>query len=130
MSSLSILVVDDERPILTLISRILEGGGHRVRTAGSGEAALDLCNGLKAPLDLLITDIVMPGMDGLLLAENVERIFPGVRVLFMSGKCDVAALRKHITDTRHRFLPKPFRVHELIGEVRGMLGESPLRASA
>jgi two-component system cell cycle sensor histidine kinase/response regulator CckA len=131
MGRASILVVDDERPILTLISRVLEAGGHRVHTAGNGQDALALCKSLTAPIDLLITDIVMPGMDGLRLAESVERVFPGVRVLFMSGKCDVAALRKHIANnTRHHFLPKPFSLPELACEVRDMLGGTRLRASA
>jgi two-component system cell cycle sensor histidine kinase/response regulator CckA len=120
MGSASILVVDDERPILTLISRTLEGGGHRVRTAGNGQEALALCKALDTPLDLLITDMVMPEMDGLCLAENVERIFPGVRVLFISGKCDVAAVRRHIANTPHRFLPKPFSMRALAEHVREM----------
>jgi CheY-like chemotaxis protein len=64
MDGVSILVVDDERPILTLISRALEGGGHRVRTAGSGQEALALREALNTPIDLLITDMVMPEMDG------------------------------------------------------------------
>lgn len=130
MRTVSILVVDDERPIRTLISRILEGEGHDVRAAGNGQDALALCNAINVPIDLLITDVVMPGMDGLRLAEHVERIFPGIRVLFISGKCDLAAVEKHIANTPHRFLAKPFSVRALARQVREMLEETAVGAGA
>ena len=80
-----ILVVEDEDPVRAVVVRLLESWGHCVAQAESGEDALALLQGKEERFDLLLTDVMMPGMTGLELATRVRAMTPDQAVLFMSG---------------------------------------------
>ncbi len=84
----SILLVEDAEPLRKLARRFLETGGFRVMSAGSGEEALEVAAGFGGIFDLLLTDVVMPGMNGRVLAEQLLPRQPGMKVLYMSGYTD------------------------------------------
>jgi PAS domain S-box-containing protein len=81
----SVLVVDDEASIRDVAHRVLTSAGYRVLTAANGQEALDLLEKPETPVDVLLTDVVMPGMTGGAFAARLEAVRPGIRVLFMSG---------------------------------------------
>jgi PAS domain S-box-containing protein len=109
----TVLVVDDEPEVRTLVSEILRGSGYRVMAAPDGAAALAVLEGASQPLDLLVTDVVMPVMSGTDLADRVTERSPTTRVLFVSGFVPVgsAALRGAPLVT------KPLRRAELLDAV-------------
>jgi DNA-binding NtrC family response regulator len=113
----TILLVEDELPLLDLASRVLRKAGHQVLAASSPDQALDLLSEHPGPIDLLLTDVVMPGMSGPELHRFVSLKRPAVRVLFMSGyaarELDVEEARKQ----GHGFLQKPFTVDALRSKV-------------
>jgi PAS domain S-box-containing protein len=81
----SVLVVDDEAAIRDVAHRVLTSAGYRVLTAANGQEALDLLENPETPVDVLLTDVVMPGMTGGAFAARIKAVRPGIRVLFMSG---------------------------------------------
>ena len=80
-----ILVVDDEPSVRRLVSAILQSAGHEIQEAQSAAEALHFLRQNETPIELLLTDIVMPGMNGLSLAARVHHLRPEVPILFMSG---------------------------------------------
>jgi len=112
-----ILVVDDEPAIRRFVRSILEGSGHTVMEASLGEEALGLLREQVPPPDLLLTDIVMPGMNGLALAAQAHKILPGLHVLFMSGFSQeyTAELTGSVC------VSKPFKAAELVSAVHSAL---------
>jgi two-component system cell cycle sensor histidine kinase/response regulator CckA len=114
----TVLVVDDESEVRTLIAEILRGSGYRVVVAPDGDAAIALLERAGRPVDLLVTDVVMPVMSGTDLAARVTKRFPGTRVLFVSGfvPAGSAALRGAPLVT------KPLRRAELLDAARTALG--------
>jgi len=105
-----------------MTSRMLEGMGYTVRVAENPFDALKSCEEKDLPLDLLITDVVMPGMSGRELWKNAEAVRPGIRVLLMSGyPADVIVHRGIIEEGAH-FLNKPFTRNELGRSVREAIG--------
>jgi len=118
----TILVVEDEKLVRTLARSILERQGYRVVTCASGAEALGvLADDGFVPIDLLLTDLVMPGMSGRELAERVVSTRPSVQVLFTSGYSEDAALYRSVADREAHFLPKPYTVHDLSSRVREVL---------
>jgi signal transduction histidine kinase/ActR/RegA family two-component response regulator len=117
----TILLVEDEEPIRKLCSTFLARNGYRVLSAGSGEEALGLLAQKPAPIDLLLTDVVMPGIHGGELARRIVRQNPGIRVLFMSGHPDVTVEQAGIDAAGTNYLGKPFRSTDLIRKVRTLL---------
>ena len=115
----TVLVVDDESEVRTLIAEILRGSGYRVVVAPDGDAAIALLERAGQPVDLLVTDVVMPVMSGTDLAARVTERFPGTRVLFVSGfvPAGSAALRGAPLVT------KPLRRAELLDAARTALGD-------
>ncbi len=109
----SILIVDDEPQIRSLVRVLLARMGFNSLEAGDGLEALELCNQQHQPVDVLITDVVMPKMDGVALAERVSQIYPGVRVIYMSGKCEVDTVERGVRERGFHFLRKPFKIEEL-----------------
>nr|MDA8121055.1 ATP-binding protein [Deltaproteobacteria bacterium] len=89
----TVLVAEDERQVREFITRILSAKGYRVLSAGDGFEALRLVRNSGDPVDLLVTDVVMPGMGGRELASRVKAARPGTRVLFVSGYTDTAVSR-------------------------------------
>jgi len=117
----TVLLVEDEESVRSLIRKILEQRGYRVLEARSGQEALDLCASYDGPIDLLLTDVVMPEMSGRELAERLLPDRAEIRVLFMSGYTEDAVVRHGIENTRINFLEKPFSPAALARKVREVL---------
>ncbi len=118
-----LLLVEDEAAIRDFSRRMLEETGYRVMTAGSSEEALDLAAKTTQPIDLLITDVVLPKMNGADLAEILKEKQSGLKVLFMSGyTANVIAKRGVVADGVH-FLQKPFTMIDLCAKVRETLAD-------
>ncbi len=118
----TILVVEDEQLVRSLARTILERQGYTVLACASGAEALGaLADGAGAAVDLLLTDLVMPGMSGRELAEQVVTQRPGVRVLFTSGYSEDAGLYQGALDSQAHFLAKPYSVQQLSSRVREVL---------
>jgi two-component system, cell cycle sensor histidine kinase and response regulator CckA len=121
----TILVVEDEQLVRSLARTILERQGYQVVACASGaEALIALADRVDAPVDLLLTDLVMPGMSGRELAEQVVTERPSVRVLFTSGYSEDDGLYQRVADHAAHFLAKPYSVHELASRVREVLDGS------
>ncbi len=104
-----ILVVEDEEAVRTLVRRVLTRAGYRVAEAASPNDAIAIANdGLESDIDLLLTDLVMPGMNGVELAEKLLDLMPGTPVVFMSGYAEGEVARGQTTHGTHHFLAKPF----------------------
>jgi PAS domain S-box-containing protein len=117
----SILVAEDERQIRDLITRVLTTRGYRVTAAVDGEAALAAARNGGDPIDLLITDVVLPRLGGPDLVRELRRDRPGLVVLYISGYTAESTIDRDLTDTRARFLPKPFTPVDLAARVREVL---------
>jgi PAS domain S-box-containing protein len=118
----TILVVEDEEVVRTLVCQVLEMAGYVVLAAGSGEAALDLARQLQRPAELVVTDVVMPGMDAQELAENLTALWPEVKILFMSGYPDGVINQHGAAPAPAALLQKPFSPDKLVQRVGEMLG--------
>jgi two-component system cell cycle sensor histidine kinase/response regulator CckA len=115
-----VLLVEDEPPLLRLAARALRGAGFTVLTAASAEEALDLLDaGAPAPC-ALVSDVVMPGLDGLALAARLRARQPGLPVLLVSGYAE-AALGRDLASEGLRLLPKPYALADLVMELRALL---------
>ena len=117
----TILLVEDEETILNLTARMLEQHGYRVRTAKSPEEALRLAKTHAGPIQLLITDVVMPEMNGRDLSRTLRPLHPELRCLFMSGYPDDVIARHGLLEPGVVFLQKPFAKQALVAKIREAL---------
>jgi signal transduction histidine kinase/CheY-like chemotaxis protein len=117
----TVLLVEDDEELRRLASDILQAAGYTVVEAGDPLEALVLGEERPGPIDLLLTDMVMPAMRGPELAARLRATRPGLRVLFMSGYADEVAGVGRAGDPAPAFLPKPFSPHELTTKVREIL---------
>jgi two-component system, cell cycle sensor histidine kinase and response regulator CckA len=117
----NILLVEDAQPLRKLAQTLLMGAGFRVLSAGSGEEALEIASTCGVTFDLLLTDVVMPGMNGRLLAEQLLPRQPGMKVLFMSGYTDSFIAGHGVLDPGIHLLHKPFTEDVLIRKTREVL---------
>lgn len=117
-----ILLVEDEDAVRTFSERALTNKGYEVLTADSGESALDLMERQNDQnIDLLVTDVVMPNMDGPTLAQRMRQSSPNLKIIFMSGYTE-DKLKDHMGENIF-FLPKPFTLKQLAEKVKDVLGE-------
>jgi two-component system cell cycle sensor histidine kinase/response regulator CckA len=116
-----LLLVEDEAPLRALAAKVLRGVGYEVLVAGGAIEALELAAAHAGVIDLLVTDIVMPGQNGRLLADALGGARPGLKVLFMSGHTDDVILRHGIEHEKVAFLQKPFTPHRLLAHVQAAL---------
>jgi two-component system, cell cycle sensor histidine kinase and response regulator CckA len=116
-----ILVVEDEEVVRNLVRSALERRGHVVTVASDGQEALRLCADLDREIDLLLTDVVMPQLNGAELAERVAALRPELRVVFMSGYTRGTIDERGLLQPGRAFLQKPFTVAELLQTVTRML---------
>jgi PAS domain S-box-containing protein len=117
----TVLVVEDESSVQGVIERVLSGNGYRVLLACEGGEALRISGEHAGPIDLLITDVVMPGMGGREVASRLETARPGLKVLFMSGYTENAVSHHGVLDAGLAFLQKPFLSDALLRKVREVL---------
>lgn len=118
----TVLVVDDEPEIRKLVSAMMVQFGYTALTADSGEHALTLYRNQSGPLDLLITDVVAPGMSGPVLADKLTALQPDLRVLYISGYDSTQVVQKYVVEKGHALLIKPFAVAQLRDKVEEILG--------
>jgi two-component system cell cycle sensor histidine kinase/response regulator CckA len=118
----TVLLVEDEPMVRTVAERELTRHGYKVVTATNGEEALERQAAGGPPIDLLVSDVVMPLMDGPTMVRQARKSFPDMPILFMSGYAE-EQLRKSIDIANVAFLPKPFSVQELAEAVRKTLAE-------
>jgi CheY-like chemotaxis protein len=116
----TILLVEDAQLVRKLTRELLEVRGYRVLEASNAEEALRVCNANDGPIDLMLTDIVMPKTTGRELAEQAVQLRPGIKVLLMSGYADEFT-RGLITKTGFHFIAKPFTSEALTAKVREAL---------
>ena len=117
----TILLVEDELVVRRLVAEILESNGYSVLQAGDGPSALELLRRHTGPLDLLVTDVVMPGMSGPDVAGAVAAMRPGAQVLYISGYTDSSVGQHGVLEPGIAFLQKPFNADELTRKVREVL---------
>ena len=105
---LTVLLVEDDTSTQTTIYQALEEEGYSVLAAGNGVDALDICRQHRHPIDLLLTDVEMPGMSGFDLAKHALKLQPLMKILFMSGDADNGTMRLDGVLGVRPFLAKPF----------------------
>ena len=118
-----ILVVDDEPEVRKLVGAMVSRYGFNVLTADSGDHAITLFKRQPGGIDLLLTDVVAPGMSGPMLADKLTELQPGLKVLFMSGYDNTQVVQHYVVEKGHHLLPKPFTLEELGRKVEEVLGE-------
>ncbi len=117
----TILLVEDDEAVLSIGELILERSGYTVLTASNGREALEQVKTHNHSVELIVTDVVMPGMSGKELADRIQVVVPRVPVLYLSGYTDDAIAQHGILDPGVEFLPKPFDREELLLKVREIL---------
>ncbi|MHC5539452.1 hybrid sensor histidine kinase/response regulator, partial [Singulisphaera rosea] len=117
----TILLAEDEAGVRTLTSYVLAQCGYKVLEANNGDEAVRVAAGYDGPINLLITDVVMPGAGGRAVAERMTEQYPGMRVLYMSGYTDDAVIRHGVLRVGVNFIQKPFTPFALASKVRAVL---------
>jgi CheY-like chemotaxis protein len=120
----TILVAEDEGPMLNVIQMALEGRGYQVLTAQNPLDAFLLAQRHPGPIHLLITDVVMPGMNGKELQERIRQLRPELKVIFISGYTGEIIARRGLLQEDTHFIQKPFRILDLARKVRSILDYS------
>ena len=118
--SRTVLVVDDEPLVRTILCQLLEEWGFKAAEADNGQTALQVARKLKGGLTMVITDLVMPHMDGYAFAQAFRQLYPDVPILFMTGQCP-AALEDRLSSEREQILFKPFNPDAFLEAVARVL---------
>jgi PAS domain S-box-containing protein len=121
----TIMLVEDEEAVRSFAARALRMRGYNVIEASGGEEALEKMKRETAPIHLLITDVVMPNMDGPTLVRHVKRLKPDMAVIFMSGYAEEAFRRNDENAADLHFLPKPFGLKQLAAKVKEVISGAP-----
>ncbi len=114
-----VLVVDDEEPIREFVARALQQSGHEVQSVEDGLHALEVLS--YGQFDLLVTDIVMPGMDGIELALKVAKDYPSLIILMMTGYATERQRAYGLDHLIHRVIAKPFSLKQIVNAVQDAL---------
>ena len=117
----TVLVVEDEETVRKLAVKGLRRQGYKVLEASDGGKAFLLCEEYKGPIQLILTDVVMPGMSGRRLVERLKEIHPKTKALYMSGYTDNVILHHGILEKGIDFIQKPFTIDGLLRKVREVL---------
>jgi PAS domain S-box-containing protein len=124
--SARVVLVEDDQRVRVLAKTVLVSLGYQVRAYGSAADALEAAASLRATPELLITDVIMPGMNGRLLAERMRAVFPSLRVLYVSGYAQDVIVGQGVLNEGIEFLAKPYTLDQLAGRVRDVLdGRAP-----
>ncbi len=121
----TVMVVEDNEAVRGLAVSVLKQHGYTVLSAADGEACLERLRGYGEPVHLLLTDVVMPSMNGRELYDRVRRMFPEIGVLYASGYTGNVIARHGVLDEGIEFIQKPFSVNELVTRVRQVLDRRP-----
>ena len=121
----TILAVDDDPAILTLLNEVLKDAGYQVLVADGGWSAIRQFENTQHGVDLLLTDVIMPDLTGPVLAERLRSHKPDLRVLFISGFHDADLVQRFVTRKGFTLLPKPFTVDALLRVVQDALRTAP-----
>ena len=116
--------MEDEDIVRSLATTILSQSGYNVLEATNGKDALQIIEHLSGKLDLLITDVIMPGISGRELKKRITSKFPGIKIIFMSGYTEKWPENEEFLDPDTPFLQKPFTLTDLTGKVREVLDEN------
>lgn len=116
-----ILIAEDDQSMSSFLSLALEKAGHEVTITHNGLDALKAIEDSKTPYDLLLSDIVMPGIDGIELSNKATKQQPELKVMFITGFAAVAMGRKDIDHEKAKILSKPFHLNDLVKQVETML---------
>jgi response regulator RpfG family c-di-GMP phosphodiesterase len=119
------LVVEDDERVRNIATKVLRNAGYRVLSASNGEDALGLASDDGQPIHLLLTDVVMPGMNGRQLAERLAQLHPETITLFTSGYTDNIIAHHGVLERGIEFLSKPYALEALTRRVREMLDKTP-----
>jgi two-component system, cell cycle sensor histidine kinase and response regulator CckA len=119
----TILLVEDEDPVREVTALLLESLGYEVLQVSNAKAALDLVENTRAKIDLIFTDVIMPGMSGRALVEALRMRDPGLKVLFQSGYTDDMVMGHGVLHAEVAFLQKPFTVDALAKKIRERLDQ-------
>ncbi|MBV8654369.1 MAG: response regulator, partial [Alphaproteobacteria bacterium] len=119
----TILLVEDEDPVRLFSARALRNKGYTVIEAKSGEAALQIIQNNAEPIDLIVTDVVMPRMDGPTLIKQVRESRPDMKVVFISGYTEDTFRKRIGDDADIHFLAKPFSLKQLAFKVKEIMGD-------
>jgi two-component system, cell cycle sensor histidine kinase and response regulator CckA len=117
----TVLLVEDEESVRELVRLTLVSRGYKVLEAENGERGLRVAEGFKEHIDILITDVVMPGIGGRELAKKLVVLRPGISVLYLSGYTEDAVITQGVLGPRTAFLQKPFTLQNLAKKVREVL---------
>lgn len=119
----TILLVEDDDALRRLFGQMLQMEGYTIIAASNGAEALSLLGNHKGNVDLLLTDLIMPGMNGRDLAATVIEARPNIKIIFTSGYTDDAVLRQGVLEHKTHFIGKPYTLEELTSLLREVLGE-------
>ena len=120
-SGATLLLVEDEASVRAIVREMLVASGFNVLEAATGPEALAVAQRTQRPIDLVITDVVLPGMSGGELAERLRAVRPALRVLYTSGHSDEAIIRHGVSRSESTFLQKPFTYEAFVEKVREAL---------
>jgi two-component system, cell cycle sensor histidine kinase and response regulator CckA len=120
----TILFVEDEEPLRRLCAEFLEQLGYNVLAAANGKEALALMHSYPHKIDLLITDVLMPGLSGPDLAQSLVAMRPGLKVIFISGYSDGSLAHNGILKPGTVLVHKPFTIRALTATLRQVLGSA------
>lgn len=126
----TVLVVDDDGDALDILKRNLEHAGYRAVMAGSGQACLDVVAAQTAAVDVILLDVMMPGMDGLQVCEELKKMesAAGIPVILVTAKDDLATRAAGMRLGVSEFVTKPLNMHELQIRLRNQLHARRIRA--
>ena len=125
----TILVVDDEEALREVTCRILTRNGYMVITAASGAQAIELVAAHAGPIDLVLSDVIMPKMQGPTVVSEVRQLRPGIRVLFMSGHAQPVLEAEAVLGAEFQLVEKPFDQAMLLAKVREVLDTDNWRSA-
>jgi two-component system cell cycle sensor histidine kinase/response regulator CckA len=120
----TVLLVEDEESLRKLILRMLSENGYAVLEAASAIQAMEIARQVQGKIDLLLTDVVMPGMNGSELADQLVSLYPQIKTLYMSGYTEFAVRLSDIVRQERRLLQKPFTQQSLLRKIREVLESS------
>lgn len=118
-------MVEDEEDLRRLICETLGKYNYKVLEAPHGLAGLEVGEQCQTPIHLVVTDVVMPYMDGKKFVKRLQKIYPEIKVLYISGYTNNAIVHKGILDASTNFLQKPFSISKLLEVIRQLLDRPP-----